>query len=141
MGADAANDAGQGKISQDDFHRFPVFALGDEGHVGMSIDLVGACIGAGRAVTLINAVTAGNCLRVQFEGGLARRQPLIELIIQRYGTNLGALTASGAFLQVHIPGSFPHSRGKVPRFTFESLDLRHGHQLHIQMTPRFNELG
>ena len=109
MGADATYGSREGQGPEDDLHGLPVFALGNEGHISVSVYMIGATIGTGGAITLVYHVSPWDGLSVGFVGGLPGANGLVELAGHGHRTNLGAITATGALIQVNVARLFPQS--------------------------------
>ena len=133
MGTDTTNGSGEGQGPEDDLHGLPVFALGNESHISVSVYLVGATIGAGGAITLVYHVSPWDGLSVRFVGGHPRAQTLIELTGHGYRANLSAITTSGTFIQVNIARLFPYSDLEAAHLPGYALQLCKGKKFYVEM--------
>jgi len=115
MGTDATYGSRKGQGPEDDLHGFPVFALGNEGHISVGVYMVGASIGTGGAITLVYDVSTWDGLSIRFVGGLSGTDTLVELAGHGHRANFGAITATGALFQVNVAGLFPYGYPKAAR--------------------------
>ena len=75
MGADPAQDPGQGQPLHDELQGFLVFAQLDELHIALDVDLRRAGQGAGGPVQLLDAEGRGDGLGIEAVGRLPVGQP------------------------------------------------------------------
>jgi len=115
MGTDATYGSRKGQGPEDDLHGLPVFALGNEGHIRVGVYMVGARIGTGGAIALIDDVSPWDGLSIRFVGGLPGADTLVELAGHGHRANFGAITAAGASFQVNVAGLFPHGNLEATR--------------------------
>jgi hypothetical protein len=109
VGADATYGSRERQGPEDDLHGLPVFALGNESHISVGVYMIGATIGTGGAITLVYHVSPWDGLSVGFVSGLPGANGFVELAGHGHRANLGAITATGAFIQVNVARLFPHS--------------------------------
>ena len=115
MGTDATYGSRKGQGPENDLHGFPVFALGNEGHISVSVYMIGATIGAGGAISFVDPVSTRDGLSVRFVCGLPGAGTRIELTGHGYRANLSAITATGALIQLNVARLFPYSSLETAR--------------------------
>jgi hypothetical protein len=79
MRTNATDDPWKWQVSENDLHGLPVLALGNQRHIPVSVNMVGASIGAGRSIALIDHVTPWDRLGVRFVCGFSGAESQIEL--------------------------------------------------------------
>ena len=121
MGTDPADDTRQGEGSQDELQSLNVFPLSDQSYIALSVDEIGAGIGAGRPVSLVDGKSCGDCLCIGFVDGFSQRETLLEFIDQRNRADPGAIPASGALVGIDIPGFLEDRRPESSRLSFQAL--------------------
>ena len=121
MGTDPADDTRQGEGSQDELQSLNVFPLSDQSYIALSVDEIGASVGAGRPVSLVDGKSCGDCLCIGFIDGFSQRETLLEFIDQRNRADPGAIPASGALVGIDIPGFLKDRRPESSRLSFEAL--------------------
>jgi len=131
MRADASQDPRQGKSAQNDFHGLGISALRRQGDVGVGVHVVGASLGAGRPVVLVDGEGPGNGLGVSAKRGLSPGHSLFEPVLQVYRANLGAIPAAGAFFRLDVAGFLEDLDPEIPGFSGDFPDLRQGQKLDI----------
>jgi len=95
--------------------------------------MVRAGIGTGGAIALVYHVSPWDGLSVRFIGGLAGADTLVELAGHSHRANLGAITATGTFIQVNIAGLFPHSDLEAAHLPGYALQLCQGKKFYVEM--------
>jgi len=133
MGTDATYGSRKRQGPEDDLHGFPVFALGNEGHIGVGVYMVGTSIGTGGAIALVYDISPWDGLSIRFVGGLPGANTLVELAGHGHRANLGAITATGALFQVNVAGLFPHGNLEAARLPCYGLHLCKGKKFDVEM--------
>jgi hypothetical protein len=101
------------------FQGLTIFAFVHEGneslntHVGWTGSPAGGCSPFG------NRKCSGYCLGVLFVNCLSLRKALVIIIGYSYGTNLDAISATGALVKIDISRMLHNAGGKMPGFTFD----------------------
>ncbi len=139
MVADPAADDGKGVVLLDEFQGFLEFSRRDQGHVPLDADVGGTGRLAGGGPQLVDRETGGNGLGKVAIHGLAGVEPFVEVGGDGDGADVGAVPASGAFGQIDVPGGLGHPDPEAARLPLDGLDRPPGHDLHIGMTPDFDQ--
>jgi hypothetical protein len=126
MGANATYGPGERQGPENDRHGFLVFTLGNQRHIGVSIDMVGTTVGAGGSITLVNNISTWYGLGVGLVGGLPGANTLVELTGHGHRTNLDTITAASAFVQVNVARLSLDRDLKAPHTTGYILHLGKG---------------
>ena len=133
VGADATYGSREGQGPENDLHGLPVFALGNEGHISVSVYMVRAGIGTGGAITLVYHVSPWDGLSVGFVGGLPGANTLVELAGHSHRANLGAISATGALIEVNVARLFSHSDLEAASSPVYALHLCEGKKFDVEM--------
>ncbi len=126
MGANATYGPGKRQGPENDLHGFLVFALGNQRHIGVGVDMVGTTVGAGGSIALVDHISTGYGLGVRLVGGLPGTNTLVELTGHGHRTNLGTITAASAFVQVNVARLSLDRDLKAPHITGYILYLGKG---------------
>jgi hypothetical protein len=101
MRTNATYGSWERKGAENYLHSLLVFALSNQGHIGVRIDIIGTSVGAGGAITLVYYVSPWDGLGVGFVGGLPGADTLVELAGHGHRANLSAITATGTPVQIN----------------------------------------
>lgn len=125
----------------DELESFLVPAFGGQGHVALNGYVGRACSLARRGSALFDGKCARDRLRVSAERGAPAVEAHIVFIAALYGADLGALTATGAFQWIDIPGLPQYFHGKVAGLAVDFADLGKCQKLYVEMPADLDQLG
>ena len=133
MGADAAENAGQGQVFHDDFERFLVFALSD--HLNVALDVQSGRAGhtAGGLVRFLDGKRTWNGLGIFFIGGLSVAESLVVFAGQGDRAHLDAIAAGSAFVRIDVAGFLFNIGFEIAFGTFNFVNFGIGDQIDVQM--------
>ena len=139
MVADPAADAREGVLLLDEPEGFLVFAGCDEGHVALDADVGGAGRLAGGRTQLVDGEPAGDGLGEMPVGGLSVAQVLVEIGLDRDGTDGGTVAAARALGEIDEPGRLRELDGEAARLALDGLHRPAGQDLHVGMPADLDE--
>jgi len=139
MVADPAADDGEGIVFLDELQRFLILARGNQGHVALDADVGGAGRLAGGRTQLVDGEPAGDGLGEMPVGGLSVAQVLVEIGLDRDGTDGGTVAAARALGEIDEPGRLRELDGEAARLALDGLHRPAGQDLHVGMPADLDE--
>jgi hypothetical protein len=115
----ASNNARERYGPPDEGQGLSELALANESHIALDVDMGRAGIFAGRPATFVNGVFVRYSLGKGDIDGVAIGQVHVELVGDDHWTDLGAVAATGALVQVHVTSFLEHpglEGSSVPRY-------------------------
>jgi hypothetical protein len=130
----------EGVVFLDHLQSFLIAARLDQGNIALCAGLRRTSVFAGACASLRYEKGIRHGLRVGNVDCLSLVQSLVEFVRQIDWTDLCAVIAAGAFLQVNITGTFPDLSLKITGLSFEGKQLAIGDDLDVEMTACLNQL-
>ena len=141
MGADAAQNAGQGQLRHDNLEGFLIFSLAHHLHIALYVQSGRAGQSAGRFIRFLYGKGPRNGLSVFLEGGFSFNEALIIFAGQGNGTGFSAIAAGGTFVKINITRGLLNGNPEISFGTFNLFHCCAGDQVDVQMPADLDQFG